>query len=120
GYATLTEFHLPNGRRADIAGLNSKGHLLVVEVKSCREDFMVDSKWATYPDYCDMFFFAVSPAFPQEVLPEREGLILADQFGAAIMRQAEAASVPPARRKKLTLSFARQAALRLARIDTPT
>ncbi|MCI5047528.1 MAG: DNA repair putative endonuclease MmcB [Aquisalinus sp.] len=118
GYAVLTELHLPNARRADIAGLNSKGHLLIVEVKSCREDFMVDTKWPDYANFCDMFFFAVNPAFPRDILPEDQGLILADQFGAAIMRQAEEMSLKPARRKALTLSFARQAAHRLARTES--
>ncbi len=118
GYAALTEFHLPNGRRADIAGLNTKGHLLIVEVKSCRQDFIADTKWADYADFCDMYFFAVNPAFPQEILPEGEGLILADQFGAAIIRKAEEQPLKPARRKALTLSFARQAAHRLARAET--
>ncbi|WP_306251577.1 DNA repair putative endonuclease MmcB [Parvularcula sp. IMCC14364] len=120
GYAGLTEFHLPNGRRADLAGLNPKGHLLIIEVKSCREDFAIDMKWPDYIEYCDMFFFAVSTDFPQDILPENEGLILADQFGGAMCRNARENPLAAARRKALTLAFARQAACRLARSGTAT
>lgn len=113
GYSPMLEFLLPNGRRADIAGLNKKGHLIIAEVKSCRSDFLCDEKWETYLDFCDSFFFAVDATFPREILPDCEGLILADKFGGTINRQSREFKIAPARRKSLTLSFARQAASRL-------
>lgn len=112
GLSPLAEFRLASGRRADVAGLDRKGHLIIAEVKSCRADFEADQKWPEYRDYCDQFYFAVDPAFPQELLPETEGLIFADAYGATINRPAEARPLAPARRKAVTLRFARQAALR--------
>lgn len=113
GYATLQELTLANGRRADIAALSPKGELLIVETKSGVEDFIVDFKWPEYRDYCDAFYFAVAPEFPQELIPEDCGLIVADGFGGDILRPAPRHPLAPARRKAVTLHFARVAALRL-------
>lgn len=112
GFSPLCEFRLVNGRRADVAALDRKGRLVIAEVKSCRADFDVDDKWPEYLDYCDQFYFAVDPAFPQEILPSSEGLIIADEYGAAISRLAEERPLIAARRKAVTLRFARQAAQR--------
>ena len=112
GHAPLLEFPLPNGRRADIMALGPKGELSILEVKSSVEDFRTDRKWADYAPYCDAFSFAVPPEFPREVLPEDAGLIIADGFGGAVLRPAPVHSLAPARRKALTLQFARLAAFR--------
>lgn len=112
GYAPLAEVTLPNGRRADLMALGPKGEIFIVEVKSGIEDFRVDLKWPEYLPYCDAFAFAVAPEFPREVLPEEPGLIVADGFGGAILREAPIATLAGARRKALTLAFGRLAALR--------
>ena len=112
GYAPLAEVTLPNGRRADLMALGPRGEILIVEVKSGIEDFRVDLKWPEYRPYCDAFAFAVAPEFPREILPEEPGLIVADGFGGAILREAPVAPLVGARRKALTLAFARLAALR--------
>lgn len=112
GHAPLLEFPLPNGRRADIMALDTRGALAIVEVKSSVEDFRVDRKWGEYAPYCDSFSFAVPPDFPREILPEDAGLIVADGFGGAVLRPAPVSSLAPARRKALTLQFARLAAFR--------
>ncbi|MEM8936332.1 MAG: MmcB family DNA repair protein [Pseudomonadota bacterium] len=112
GLSPLCEFKLANGRRADVAGVDRQGALWIAEVKSCRADFEGDRKWPDYLDYCDAFFFDVSPSFPQDILPTSEGLILADAFGAAIHRPAEPRKLAAARRKATTLRFARQSAMR--------
>lgn len=114
GYAPLSEVTLPNGRRADLMALGPKGQIFIVEVKSGIEDFRVDLKWPEYRPYCDAFAFAVAPEFPREVLPEEPGLIIADAFGGAILREASLEPLAGARRKALTLAFARLAALRAA------
>ncbi len=120
GHATLTEFNLKNGRRADVAAIDRKGNVLIVEIKSSVADFRSDAKWPEYLDHCDRFYFAVDETFPVEILPADQGLIIADRFGAEIMRDAEARKMNAARRKALTLSFARTAARRLtALIDPP-
>ena len=112
GLAPLTEFKLANGRRADVAGLDRKGRLIIAEVKSCRADFECDQKWPDYLEFCDAFYFAVDQSFPLEILPASEGLILADGFGAMIQTDAEDRPMAAARRKAVTLRFARQAARR--------
>jgi hypothetical protein len=114
GYAPLAEVSLPNGRRADLMALGRKGEIFIVEVKSGLEDFRTDQKWGEYLAYCDAFAFAVAPEFPREHLPEHPGLIVADGFGGAVLREAPVTPLAGARRKALTLSFGRLAALRAA------
>jgi hypothetical protein len=112
GYAPLLEVCLPNGRRADIMALGPRGQIAIAEVKSGLEDFRTDRKWGEYLPYCDAFYFAVAPEFPREILPETPGLIVADGFGGAVLREAPLAPLAGARRKALTLAFARLAAWR--------
>ena len=114
GYAPLAEVTLPNGRRADLMALGRKGEIFIVEIKSSLEDFRTDLKWREYQPYCDAFAFAVGPEFPREVLPAEPGLIVADGFGGAVLREATVARLAGARRKALTLAFGRLAALRAA------
>ncbi len=112
GYAPLLEVCLPNGRRADIMALSPKGRLLICEVKSGLHDYLADRKWGEYLPFCDAFYFAVAPEFPRQVLPEGPGLIIADGFGGAVTVEAPESPLAPARRKALTLAFARLAAVR--------
>ena len=115
GYAPLLEVCLPNGRRADVMALGRKGDIVIVEVKSGIEDYRVDRKWPEYAPFCDAFFFAVAPEFPEGVLPEEPGLIVADAFGGAVVRDAPVLALAPARRKALTIAFGRLAAMRTLR-----
>ena len=110
---SLPEFTLATGRRVDLMALGRDGRLVVIEVKSCRADFLVDRKWHEYLEYVDQFYFAVAPGFPVELLPQDEGLIVADRYAASLIRPARARTVPAARRRALLLRFARTAALRL-------
>jgi hypothetical protein len=110
GYAPLAEVVLPNGRRADLMALGPKGELVIAEVKSSREDYLTDQKWGEYLPYCDAFYFAVAPEFPRDLLPDEPGLIVADGFGGAVLRDAPVFALAGARRKALTLAFARLAA----------
>ena len=115
GYAPMLEVCLPNGRRADVMALGRKGDIVICEVKSGVDDYRVDRKWGEYGPFCDAFFFAVAPEFPQGVLPPEPGLIIADAFGGAVVRDATVTSLAPPRRKALTLAFARLGALRTLR-----
>lgn len=115
----LREVTLPNARRADIVGLSDKGGLWILEIKSSVADFRADNKWQEYQEFCDRFFFAVAPDFPVEILPADTGLVLADRFGGEIVRPAAEVPLPAARRKALTLRFARMAAERLTRLHDP-
>ena len=112
GYAPLLEVCLPNGRRADVMALGRKGDIVIVEVKSGLDDYRVDRKWPEYAPFCDAFYFAVAPEFPDGVLPDAPGLIVADGFGGAVVREAPVSALAPARRKALTIAFGRLAAMR--------
>lgn len=117
GLASIREFSLASGRRADIAALGKDGRILIIEIKSSIADFRSDAKWPDYLEYCDMFYFAVAPDFPVEILPETCGIIIADRFGAEILRadpsEGPDRTLKAARRKAVTLRFARIAASRL-------
>lgn len=114
GLVSVLEVPLANGRRADLMGLTASGEIWIVETKSCLADFAVDQKWPEYRDYCDRFFFGVTEAFPQALLPPEAGLIVADGFGGAIVRDCASVPLAGARRKAVTLLFARLAAQRLS------
>ncbi len=119
GQVVLTELPLKNGRRADVAGLDSAGAIAIVEVKSGLADLNADHKWPDYLDYCDRFYFAVDADFPRARLPEGAGVIVADSYGAEILMEPEPRPLVPARRKALTLRFARVAAMRLQDLLDP-
>jgi hypothetical protein len=119
GHVTLPEVTLANGRRADVIALAPDGHLTIVEIKSSVADFRADRKWPDYRDFCDRLFFAIPETVPLEILPESAGLIVADAFGAAIMREAPCHPLAGARRKAVTLRFARAAAATLHALADP-
>ncbi|QIK40310.1 MmcB family DNA repair protein [Pontivivens nitratireducens] len=105
----LTEFTPVRGLRVDVIGLTAKGEIWIVECKSSLGDFRSDAKWQNYLEWCDRFFWAVPQDFPVEVLPEDTGLMIADRFDAAIVRDAPLEKMPGARRKAMTLKLARAA-----------
>lgn len=120
GWTPLTEMPLPNGRRADILALQPNGDFAVLEVKSCARDFLADAKWHAYREYCDRFYFAVDCDFPRDLLPEDAGLIVTDgATEAALLREAPAHALAPARRRALLQRYARLAAGRLAALADP-
>jgi hypothetical protein len=103
----------------DIAGLDRRGAVLVVEIKSSLADYRADGKWPEYLAYCDAFYFAVGSDFPVTVLPAEVGIIVADAYQGAVVRPSPMAPMKPARRKALTLRFARTAAARLQGLLDP-
>ena len=113
GHSVITELPLAHGRRADVVGLSAAGDIMIVEIKSCLTDYRTDGKWHEYLDFCDRLYFAVSADFPNEVIPEHAGLILADRYGAELVREPTEDRLNAARRKSMMLCFARAAALRL-------
>ena len=121
GCGVLTEFTLKIGRRADLVALDAKGVIHLVEVKVTVADFRGDDKWTDYVAFCDRFYFAVPPTFPREILPAAEacGIIVADGYGGEVLRPAPVRGLAAARRKAVTLSFARQASQRLHGLQDP-
>lgn len=118
-FVSLPEFVPTPGLRVDLMCLGPKGEIWVVECKSSRIDFMTDGKWQGYLDWCDRFFWAVDTGFPTELLPDGTGLILADGYGAEIVRMGPETPLAGARRKALTRAFARNAGLRLQALRDP-
>jgi hypothetical protein len=112
-FAALEEYVPERGRRVDVMALGPKGELWVIECKSSRADFMADAKWQGYLDWADRFFWAVDADFPADILPGGTGLILADGYGAEIVRMGPEAKLAGARRSAITRKFARDAARRL-------
>ena len=119
GLVGVPEFCLASGRRADIAAIDSKGEVWVIEIKSSVIDFRTDRKWTDYRQHCDRLFFAVSPDFPVEILPVDAGILVADQFGAGMIREAPPHPMPSATRRAVTLRLARTAAGRLMSLMDP-
>jgi hypothetical protein len=114
GLTPILEVPLANGRRADVMALTPYGEIWIVETKSCLADYACDEKWPDYLEYCDRFFFGVTETFPRDYIPEEAGLIVADGFGGAILRESPTRPLVAARRKAVTLLFARLAAQRLS------
>jgi hypothetical protein len=119
GYASLIEVPLADGGRADIVALGRSGDLIIIEIKTSVADFRGDRKWVRYRDFADRLYFAVPDGFPTVLIPEECGLIVADGFGAAILRDGVTTPLAPARRRAATLRFARTAANRLRRALDP-
>ena len=119
-HACLLEFPLKSGRRADVMALGPSGDIAIIEIKSGPQDFRTDRKWRDYRDFCDDFFFCVGRDFPQGLIPDEIGLIVADRYGAAVIRRGEPHRLAGARRKAVSLRFGRLAAWRLqATLDPP-
>jgi len=119
GFSSLTELALTDGRRADIAAVNRDGEVWIVEVKSSPADFRADRKWRDYAACCDQLYFAISEHTPVDLMPAEAGLIVADPYGAEIVREAELRRMAPASRRALLLRFALAAADRLHHLADP-
>jgi hypothetical protein len=111
----LAEMPLRSSRRADLMGIDAKGHLVIVEIKVSRADLLGDGKWTDYLDHCDRFYWGLAPHLDRgcmeeaTFLPERCGLIVADGYDAEILRPAATVPLNAARRKAETARLARAA-----------
>ena len=121
----MGEVALDGGRRADLMALDARGNIVIVEIKVSRADLLGDGKWPEYLDHCDRFFWAVPSGFalgPLEgegFLPDRTGLIVADRYDAAIVREAKTVPLAAHVRKRCTLAFALRAGRRLIGATDP-
>jgi hypothetical protein len=119
GYVSIEEFVPARGLRVDVMALGPKGEIWVIECKSSRADFQSDGKWQGYLEWCDRYFWAVDTDFPTDLLPDGTGLIIADAYGAEIIRMAPEDKLAPARRGVLIRKFATHAARRLRSLRDP-
>lgn len=121
----MAEVPLDGGRRADLMALDARGQIVIVEIKVSRADLLGDGKWTDYLAHCDRYFWAVPAGFDagplagEAFLPERTGLIVADRYDAAIVREARTEHLPAHVRKRCTLAFARRAGRRLIGATDP-
>ncbi|WP_068088300.1 MmcB family DNA repair protein [Novosphingobium rosa] len=111
----LPEMPLRGGRRADLMGIDAKGHVIIVEIKVARADLLGDAKWTEYLDHCDRFYWGLASHLDRACmdtdtfLPERCGLIVADGYDAEVLRPAPLRPLPAARRKVEVERLARAA-----------
>jgi hypothetical protein len=119
GFSSLTELPLIAGRRADIVAVNGEGEVLIIEIKSSPADFRADRKWREYFACCDRLYFAISEHTPADLTPVEAGLIVADSYGAEILREADLTRMASSTRRALLLRFAQAAADRLHRLSDP-
>ena len=121
----MAEVPLDGGRRADLMAIDARGRIVIVEIEVSRADLLGDGKWPDYLDHCDRYFWAVPAGFDlapldgPAFLPERTGVIVADRYDAAIVREAHTAPLPSHARKRCTLAFGRRAARRLMGVRDP-
>jgi hypothetical protein len=124
-FVAMGEVPLSDGRRADLMALDSRGQIVIVEIKVSRADLLGDGKWTDYLDHCDRFFWAMpagfdlSPLDAAPFLPDRAGIIVADRYDAAVLREARTVPLATPTRKKCTLAFARRAARRMILLNDP-
>ena len=121
----LPEMPLRSSRRADLMGIDAKGHLVIVEIKVSRADLLGDGKWTDYLDHCDRFYWGLAPHLDRACLedpgflPDRCGLIVADGYDAEILRPAVTVPLAAARRKAETERLARAALRRQQALIDP-
>ncbi|PTS84716.1 DNA repair protein MmcB-related protein [Sphingomonas sp. HMWF008] len=121
----LCEVPLDGNRRADLMAIDARGQIVIVEIKVSRSDLLGDAKWPDYLACCDRYYWAVPAGFDLRpldgpaFLPERTGVIVADRYDAAILREAHTEPLSAATRKRATLAFARGAARRVIGLTDP-
>jgi hypothetical protein len=118
-YCIIPELTLASGRRADLVAVGTGGEIVVVEIKSSVADFRADGKWPVYLRHADLFYFATAPDVPQAIFPPETGLIVADSYGAEIVRPALLSKLPAPTRKSMLISIARAGAARLHDLEDP-
>jgi len=123
----LAEMPLRSGRRADLMGIDAKGHVVIVEIKVSRADLMGDAKWPDYLEFCDRFYWGLPPGLDracledEAFLPGQCGVIVADSYDAEILRPAPMRPLAAARRKVEVERLARASLRRLtASVDPLT
>ena len=119
GHAPLLEFVPAPGLRVDVISVTPSGEIWIVECKSCRADFTGDRKWQGYLEWCDRFFWATDCDFPVELLPEDNGLLVADPYGAELARMAPVTKLAAARRARVLRDIARVSTQRLLAVTDP-
>jgi len=85
-YVVASEITLPNGKRIDVAGYNRDKHIVMIEVKVSKADFMRDQKWQSYLSYTDDFYFLLSEDARSAFSYENIGLLFEYRNSLAIAK----------------------------------
>lgn len=94
--------------RADIIAMNMKNEIIIVEVKSSMADYLADTKYHLYLDYCNKLYIACPPnvaAKIKDIVNKQVGVIEIDDKPKV---------VKPAKRRDLDQSMILQILTRLA------
>src|SRR5882757_1509970 len=79
----MAEVPLDGGRRADLMAIDSRGNIVIIEIKVSRADLLGDAKWTDYLGCCDRFYWGLPPELDRSPLetdafrPEHCGIIVA-------------------------------------------
>ena len=87
GLIVASEVVLPNKKRADVIGYNEE-KIIIIEVKSSKEDYRQDHKWTEYLPYCDEFYFFLD--FYAVDQTDRQVGYIQEQGRTVAIRQADA------------------------------
>ena len=78
--------------RADFLALNTKRQIVIVEVKSCVQDFRTDKKWRKYLPYCNKLYFALTPEVWERLkteIPQGIGVMVTNGYGVTVVQNAK-------------------------------
>jgi len=80
--------------RCDVLAVNTKGHIVITEVKSGRADYTADHKHHLYLPYCNRMFFALPPDMkvPEELRAHPEVGVLVPRADGQVLRVVKRAS----------------------------
>ena len=119
GYKIITEFALPNKKRVDIIGINSKKKIIIVEVKSNKNNFKNDIKWKKYLKYCNYFYFSCNEEMKNVNFSKKIGIILYNSKEIKIFKNAKYKKLSKITKNKIIYNFALSAASKFHRLIDP-
>ena len=114
GYSSHLELGLVSwGKlRADVVAVNLKTHIILVEIKSSRQDFLTDSKWEKYVPFCNKMFFCFTTSVYESlkasnhitpILSKGIGVLIHDNLKGRVRVKHPAISKLMLRRDKLLI-----------------
>lgn len=83
------EVELSPHLRCDILCITYEEQVIIIELKTCKQDFKSDNKWQKYMDYCDYFyFFSPRDIVPIDEIDNKVGLLYLDGNNVITIREA--------------------------------
>ena len=119
GFKIITEFALPNKKRVDIIGINTKKEIVIVEVKSNKNNFKNDNKLKKYLKYCNYFYFSCNEEIKDICISKKVGIILYNSKNIEISRYSKYRKLSELIKNKIIYNFALSAASKFHRLVDP-